>query len=82
MSVVIGAIEPKEVLVDSIADKYVDPSVVIYIGATNAESGAKVCRISERRFCDFFEGSVAQVPEQPVFDDCWQIGVVSSGSIV
>ena len=58
MSVVIGTIEPKEVLVDSIANKDVDPTIVVDIGATDAETGAEVCRISERRFCDFFERSV------------------------
>ena len=69
MPVMVGSVEPKEILIDSIADEYVDPPIVVNIGATDAESGAQVCGVSKRGFGYFFECSIAQVPKEPILND-------------
>ena len=82
MPVVVRSVKPEEVLIDAVTDEYVDESVIVYIGTSNAEGGPDVCGISECFLGDVGEGSILVVAEESVFDDVGELRVVSGGAVV
>jgi len=66
MAMVTRIVEPNEILISAVADKQIEPTVTVDVGARNRDGRPNIDCIPERRSSDVFERAIPSVQKQTI----------------